>query len=67
MTRNSEPKWLSNEDLGERYNVPLATIRRWRYAGTGPRGVVFGRRVRYSIEEVERWEREQADKQAVSA
>ncbi len=57
-------RWLSNEDLAERYGVPLATIRKWRHEGTGPRGVRLGRHVRYSVVECERWETEQAAKQA---
>lgn len=57
-------RWLSNEDLAERYGVPLATIRKWRHEARGPAGVRFGRHVRYSLVEVERWEAEQVSKQA---
>lgn len=55
--------WLSNEDLAERYGVSVETVRKWRHRGTGPMAVVFGRRVRYSLDEIERWEHEQAAKQ----
>lgn len=54
--------WFTSEDLADRWNMPLTTVQKWRYEGTGPKGVKFGRRVRYSLEEVERWEREQAAK-----
>ena len=47
--------WLSNEGLAERYGVPVATVRRWRYTGEGPPGVRFGRHVRYLESDVEAW------------
>ena len=60
----SQP-WLSNEDVAKRYGVSIDTVRKWRHEMTGPTGVRFGRHVRYSIAELERWEheREQAAKQ----
>lgn len=48
--------YLSNEDLAARYNVPLKTIRKWRYEGTGPRGFRVGRHVRYRESDVLVWE-----------
>lgn len=58
------PTWLSTEEVAERYRVPVASVRKWRYESTGPRGLKIGRHVRYSIIELERWEREQAAKQS---
>lgn len=52
--------WLTSEDLARRYGVPVATVRKWRLDGTGPKAVKFGRYVRYELEECERWEREKA-------
>lgn len=64
MTTNNEQRtWLSNVDVAERYGVSIDTVRKWRHEGTGPAGVRFGRHVRYSIGEIERWEQEQAAKQ----
>lgn len=63
MANTSEHQWLGNEEVAERYRVPLATVRKWRHEGTGPAGVRFGRHVRYSLSELERWEQEQAAKQ----
>jgi hypothetical protein len=51
--------YLSNRDLADRYGVDIRTVRHWRLAGTGPRGIRFGRHVRYALTEVQRWEREQ--------
>jgi excisionase family DNA binding protein len=60
---NNERVWLTSEDVAKRYGVPLGTVRKWRHAGTGPAGVVFGRHVRYSVTELERWERSLAEAQ----
>lgn len=64
MTNTEQRAWLSNEDVADRYGVSVATVRKWRHESTGPKGVRFGRHVRYSVTELERWEREQAAKQA---
>ena len=50
-----DKEWVSNEDLAEKLDVPLATIRRWRYVGDGPPGIRLGRHVRYNVRDVERW------------
>jgi len=54
-------KYLTPEQLAERYGVPLATVYNWRTKAYGPRGIKIGRHVRYALGEVERWEREQMD------
>lgn len=66
-TNNDQRTWLSNEDLAKRYDLSVDTVRKWRHEGTGPVGLRFGRHVRYSFAEVERWEQEQAAKQAQPA
>jgi predicted DNA-binding transcriptional regulator AlpA len=48
--------YLSNEDLATRYGVPIKTVRKWRYEGTGPQGFRVGRHVRYREADVRRWE-----------
>ncbi len=60
-------RWLSNEDLAELLGVPLGTVRRWRYIGEGPSGVVFGRHVRYDADDVARWIEARRKAQAVAA
>lgn len=62
-TTGQHQQWFSNEDVAERYGVSVATVRKWRHDRSGPTGVVFGRHVRYSLVELERWEREKAAKQ----
>jgi hypothetical protein len=55
MTTQS-PRWLSNEQLAERFGVPLRTVMDWRYRRVGPPGVRIGRHVRYLEEDVLVWE-----------
>ena len=51
-------EWLSNQQLAQRYDVSLDTVRRWRLHGDGPAGIRVGRHVRYALEDVEAWEDE---------
>jgi excisionase family DNA binding protein len=46
---------LTSEQLAEYLQVPLATIYRWAYAGTGPVGLRVGRHRRYRRADVESW------------
>lgn len=63
-TSNEQSQWLDTDAVAHRYGVPVATVRKWRHEGTGPRGVKFGRHVRYGVDECERWEREQVARQS---
>ena len=46
---------LSPQQLADYLGVPLATVYRWRCAGTGPRGIKVGKHVRYRQRDVEAW------------
>jgi excisionase family DNA binding protein len=50
-----DPKLYTADGLAQYLGVPLATVYRWNYAGTGPRPVKVGRFVRYRAVDVERW------------
>lgn len=50
-------KYLTPEDLAERYDVPLKTVYAWNSDGTGPRRMRIGRHVRYAPADVVAWER----------
>lgn len=39
--------------------MPVATVRYWRNHGRGPKAVKIGKYVRFRIEDVLPWEREQ--------
>lgn len=50
--------YLTIDDLAERYQVPVQTVRHWRIRGTGPKAVKIGRFVRYPLDAVLAWERQ---------
>jgi hypothetical protein len=52
---------LTNEELAERANVTIATVRGWRYHGNGPRALKLGRHVRYRLADVLAWEEANAE------
>lgn len=47
---------LDPEELSERWKVPLATLSRWRWMGTGPIFMKFGKHVSYKLKDVESFE-----------
>lgn len=53
MTTATE--FLTPEELAEMLGVPLQTIYRWNYVGSGPPVIHLGRRVRYRRADVEQW------------
>lgn len=46
------PIFLTDKQVSQRIGIPVATLRRWRLNGTGPRYNKFGRSVRYNASEV---------------
>jgi excisionase family DNA binding protein len=52
-------KYLTTEEVAERFRTHASTVRYWRHVGRGPQGMRVGRRVLYAEAEVARWEREQ--------
>jgi excisionase family DNA binding protein len=46
---------MAPDEVAARLSVPLATVRFWRSAGTGPRSIKVGRHVRYRPQDVEAW------------
>lgn len=50
---------LATKDIAERYSVPVATVRKWRHMGYGPRGFVCGKYVRYRLADCLAWEESQ--------
>jgi excisionase family DNA binding protein len=48
-------EWLSISDLAEMLQVPLNTVYRWRYQGSGPVGHKMGRHVRFHKDDVDSW------------
>jgi excisionase family DNA binding protein len=46
---------MTEVELSERLNVSLASLRRWRLEGRGPRFVKVGSLVRYRPEDLDEW------------
>jgi excisionase family DNA binding protein len=46
---------VTPQELAEALQVPVGTIYRWNYRGTGPPPLHVGRHVRYRAEDVETW------------
>ena len=55
-TATADSPFLTLDELAERYQVPVATVRYWRNQHTGPKAVKIGRYVRYRLEDVLAWE-----------
>ena len=53
-------KLLSANELAEYLGVPIATLYRWNYMGTGPRAIKVGRHLRYRERDVEGWLEDEA-------
>jgi hypothetical protein len=56
MEASAEDRWLSRQELADRYGVPVKTPAEWASKGTGPRYAKFGRHVRYRLRDVIDWE-----------
>ena len=52
---------MTIDDVAELLRMPVASLRYWRVLGTGPRGFIIGRRLRYVRADVYRWLVEQRD------
>jgi predicted DNA-binding transcriptional regulator AlpA len=59
MNENTEDKWITRQELADRYGVPVKTPAEWASKGTGPRYAKIGRHVRYLLSDVIDWERRQ--------
>lgn len=56
--------WLTIEDLAARWDLPVATIRKFNTSGKAPRRVQFGKRVRYHIDDVIGFEQQRREASA---
>lgn len=52
----SDDKWLSRQELANRYGLPVKTLAQWASKGTGPRYARLGRHVRYRLSDIIDWE-----------
>jgi DNA-binding transcriptional MerR regulator len=61
LLSNGAAAYLTTEDVAARYRTAPSTIRYWRHIGYGPKGIKVGRRVLYSPDELDRFEKSLAD------
>jgi hypothetical protein len=54
----SEPAYLTTAEVAEHYRTVPSVIRYWRHSGTGPKGVLVGKRVLYPRAEVDKYDRQ---------
>lgn len=59
MDDNAEERWITRQELADRYGLPVKTPAEWATKGTGPRYAKIGRHVRYRMSDVMSWERAQ--------
>lgn len=58
---DQQERLLTMQDVADRYGVPLATVRKWRSTGYGPKGFPVGKYVRYRLENCLAFEEAQLD------
>lgn len=56
VSRTQDDPFLTTNEVAKRYRTSPGTVRYWRHAGIGPRGVKIGTKVLYRESEVLRWE-----------
>lgn len=52
----TQDPFSTTAEVAERYRTVPATVRYWRHAGIGPRGVKIGTKVLYRESELRKWE-----------
>ncbi|QQW36524.1 helix-turn-helix transcriptional regulator [Mycobacterium marinum] len=52
----ADDRWITRQELADRYGLPVKTPAGWASKGTGPPYAKFGRHVRYRISDVVAWE-----------
>jgi predicted DNA-binding transcriptional regulator AlpA len=61
MGKSADERWLSRQEVADRYGLPVKTLAQWASKGTGPRYARMGRHVRYRLSDVVDWEAERID------
>ena len=52
MEQITHDRWISRQELADRYGLPVKTPAEWASKGTGPPYAKFGRHVRYRLSDV---------------
>lgn len=59
MEEITDDRWITRQELADRYGAPVKTPAEWASKGTGPPYAKFGRHVRYRLRDVLAWETKQ--------
>lgn len=51
----SDRRLLTTREVAEYLVVPVSTIHRWRYVGTGPPAIRVGRHLRFDRDDLTSW------------
>jgi hypothetical protein len=63
---DEQPVWRTNKDVADHYRTNVGTVRHWRLIGYGPKGTKVGARVLYPQAEIDRFDRELAERAATA-
>jgi hypothetical protein len=58
MTDGAVTTYLTTSEVAQHYRTAEGTVRYWRHANHGPRGVKVGKKVLYPAEEIARFDAE---------
>jgi DNA-binding transcriptional MerR regulator len=64
--RKSRGRYLTTDEVADRFRLHPDTLRVWRGEGRGPKWIKPGKNVLYSETELDRWER-QLEREAAAA
>ncbi len=54
-------RWLSRQEVADRFGLPVKTLAQWASKGTGPPFARMGRHVRYRLSDIIDWETARVD------
>jgi predicted DNA-binding transcriptional regulator AlpA len=57
-SNDDDDEYLTPDEFSCQYKIPVSTLYRWRYMGTGPPAIRIGRHLRYRRGAVRKWVRE---------
>jgi DNA-binding transcriptional MerR regulator len=60
------PSFHTTREVAQRYRTAESTVRYWRHVGYGPKGVRVGRRILYSDDALQAFDRQVAEQQAAA-
>lgn len=57
-TAKNIKKYMSETELAEYWHISIRTLQSWRLNGGGPKFLKLGKAIRYSVDEIKRFESE---------